>query len=386
MTRRRSVTDIPWVLALGPSEANADERAAVRASLPAIPAARVAVVLATCRRVEVIGFGAPPTPSELTITSGIEAAGRARAFIGRAAVERVLRIAAGLESTVIGEDQVLAQVRAVVASDDAAHLGAVDPRLRRLLETAIGVGRRARATRPLVERSLAEATIVVAGAGPIGAAAARAAAGHGARVVVASRDLGRARRVAAPIGATVRTLDDVAADLDGIDALVVALAGPWTALAAAVEPLPTIVDLSAPVAVPPTVVERLGARFADLDALAALADVSTREAASIDAYVAVAESLVEESTDRFLAWLAGRQAVGTLQELRSRVEARRVTEVDRLFRRQPSLDDRDRTLIEQLSQRLVAAVLHEPTRRLREDLDGHAADAARVLFALEPER
>lgn len=96
--------------------------------------------------------------------------------------------------------------------------------------------------------------------------------------------------------------------------------------------------------------------------------------------------LVDEAAASYEAWLAGRQSVATLRALRSRADARRAAELDRLFRCPPDLDERERGLIERLSEQLVAAVLHEPSQRLRNDRDGSSVAAARTLFALDARR
>jgi glutamyl-tRNA reductase len=390
---------VPWVIALGPAETTAVERASVATSLDAIDTIAGALALNTCRRLELFGFGEPPSVEALARATGLDDVLSARVFVGHAAIERVLRLAAGLESSVVGEDQILHQVRSVLGAGSGL---APDPRLRRLIEIAIGVGRRARAGRPpQVERSLADRgiawlearlgplarrTIVVAGAGPIGSAAARGMRRLGTEVVVASRDPRRALDLATEVGGRPTTLVDVVRELHRVDAVVVALAGPWIDLAAAGDPLPWLVDLSAPTAVPAGIVDRLRERFVDLDTLTASDAGGAPDAVALAAFTARAEAHVTEAAGSYEAWLDGRRSVATLRALRSRADARRAAELDRLFRRLPDLDERERGLIERLSQQLVAAVLHEPSQRLRDDRDGSSGAAARTLFALDARR
>jgi glutamyl-tRNA reductase len=182
----------PWVLAVDALQTPVEERARFQAEAEAMLEFHSAwTLLVTCHRVELYGMGpAPRWPAIPTLE-------------GRPAVRRLLRVAAGLESTVPGEDEVLRQVRDALA---AARGGGVDERLARLFEVAIATGRKVRAGRhqegpglaaralswlgdrvPLVGRPL-----LIAGTGQMGTALMRAAADTGAIVTVAGRDRSRA--------------------------------------------------------------------------------------------------------------------------------------------------------------------------------------------------
>lgn len=380
-----------WVRALTAPRVPARVRAAAALTARAHPGD--ALVMSTCRRVEVIGVGEPPSAEALF---GVEVPPEAiTSFDDRAAVTRVLRVSTGLESVVLGEDQILHQLRAALAQRRLA--GPVPAALGRLIEAAIRTGREARRAAPRREHSLAERALAVladrfgglagrrlliAGAGPIGQAAARRAVALGARVTIASRDRSRAAGIAAGLGASATSLDAAVADIGSTDALLVALAGAWPSLEAASTPLPFVVDLSDPVVVPEALIARLGSRFVDLDRLASeqpadrLAEATYRDRA---------DSIVDLATSEYLDWARGRQSIGVLRRLRGTVEARRRRELDRLFRRLPELDQRERDLIARLSAQLVASVLHEPSVRLRADGDGRGARAAMHLFGLADE-
>ena len=155
------------------------------------------ISLLTCHRAELYGIGDRPVlgaPTELS---------------GRAAIRHLLRVAAGLESAIVGEDEVLHQVRQALR--DAREAGLPDYRLGRLFDGAIATGRRARAAHPRATISLADraaqwlgervpfrgSEILIVGSGRVGAAATRAVVGMGARVAVASRSAERAQRLAA---------------------------------------------------------------------------------------------------------------------------------------------------------------------------------------------
>jgi glutamyl-tRNA reductase len=321
------------------------------------------VLLATCHRVELYGWGGP-RPTGLPITRA-----------GEDAARHLFRVAAGLESAAAGEDQVLHQVRqALIASDD------VDPGLRRLFEDAIATGRRVRAMQPapahgleepavgwLAERTqLSSGFVLVAGAGTLGKALIRTLRERGATVVAASRS--RRPEAELDLAAAARLAPRA-------KAIAVALGGPWHDLTP-VDPstLPPIVDLSAPAAVPEPVRAALGDRSLGID------DITAEPAAG--AWRAAAEELVEEGLQGHRAWLGGRGSAGLVRALRERAEARRQDRVDRYLRGRTDLDAGDAERVQLLTRRIVGDLLHEPLAALRSDPDGTRAEAARWLFDL----
>ena len=321
------------------------------------------VLLATCHRVELYGWGAAP-PTGLPVNR-----------TGEDAARHLFRVAAGLESAAPGEDQVLHQVRqALVASSD------VDPALRRLFEDAIATGRRVRSTLAAPARGLEEPAaawlaertqlstgfVLVAGAGTLGRALTRTLREHHATVVVASRS----RRPDAELDlATAARLAPRA------NAIAVALGGPWHDLIEEnPSTLPHIVDLSVPSAVPAPVRAALGDRLLGID------EVSAEPAAA--AWRAAAEGMVEEGLEAHRAWLGGRGSAGLVQALRDRAEARRQDRVARYLRGRSDLAAGDAESVQLLTRRIVGDLLHEPLAALRSDPDGTRADEARRLFGL----
>jgi glutamyl-tRNA reductase len=88
-----------------------------------------------------------------------------------------------------------------------------------------------------------------------------------------------------------------------------------------------------------------------------------------------------EAEAAFANWVRARTSVPAIRALSALAEERRAEELDRLFRR-VDLEEHDRELVEQMSHRLVAGLLHAPLATLREDANGDADRAARVLFSL----
>lgn len=389
----------PWALIARAGALDADERAAFEAALPASAGAPLAdrLLLATCQRVEWYGRGPAPELADL-----VRHWPALVVRTGDAAVEHVLRLAAGLDSAIVGEDQVLHQLRAALRA--ARERGPLHPEIGRLFETAIAVGRRARSrsgsTRTIEALALERLgltaavpagrapRVLVVGAGAIGEQVARAAHAAGHEVAVASRNLAHARALATRIDAApgggpsrepVAALDlaGAAALAPTVDGVVVALAGPWQ-LAVPHGAFPPVVDLSAPAAIGPAVRAALEPRWTGIDELMAAA--RTADAPGDAVFAARAEMLVRAAAADHRRWHAGRASVPELRRLAARAERRRAADVAALQRRLPGLGPEQRALIDQFSEQLVARLLHEPLARLRVDEDGSIAEASRRVF------
>ncbi len=356
----------PWALTVRAGELDVSARSQLATELSElVEFHRHWALLATCHRVELYGFGPSPTHIEMTMLEGEEA------------VRHLFRVAAGLESAVVGETEVLGQVRDALAT---VRAGETDERVARLFECAIAVGRAAR-TRPLAggaglaERAvdwLAARTelqgrpVLVVGTGQMGGALAAAASAMGGLVTVASR---RPAHAAMDLAAAAEAVPSMAA-------VAVALRGEWLQLSArAVEGLPPVADLSAPPAVPTAIQQALGPNFLGID------DLWQRSSAD-SSWVGGAEAAVAEGAADYMGWLSGRSSVPLLVALRERGESRRQARVNRLLRRLPELDDRGRELVVAMSRQLMTDLLHEPVSALRSDADGSHAEAARRLFNL----
>jgi glutamyl-tRNA reductase len=259
------------------------------------------VLLKTCHRVEAYGLGKPPDISaDLEPRTGV------------ASVRHLLRVASGLESAVVGEDEVLHQVREANRLAHAA--GRPDTRLHRLFETAVAAGRDARAGRTasgagLPDRaiewlgqrsSLSGRPVLVAGAGRMGSALAHAAARAGARIAVASRDAARARRLARVHGGEGGDLAWGVAFAGGSAGVAIALCGEWRELAGLTRPWPSMADISAPSAVPAAVRDRLKGGFLGVD------DLFHDRRPPPRGFIAEAERIVATKTAEYMEWLERR--------------------------------------------------------------------------------
>lgn len=362
-------------------------REAYADALAALPPDPRWIAVHTCHRVEVfVAQGDGPLPELPPLPDGAEHLADADA------VRHLVSVACGLESVVFGEDQILHQVRTCLAERHAS--APLDPVLDRLFQAALRAGRRAHTWFDGSPRSLADVAldriertagplggrcILVAGVGRMGRLAAFAAQRRGARVVVTNRTAERAAALAGELGglAVPMGVDGV---LPPIDGAIVALAGPWivgSADAAALAREAEVVDLSSPPSVGPALRASLGDRFTSVDDLVVAPELDPR-----DRLRRRLEKLVSEAGREYCAWLRTRDSAPVIQALTDGAETVRRSEVEWLLHRLPELDDDERAVVEQMSHRLVAAILHQPLSALHADEAGALERAARDLFGV----
>jgi glutamyl-tRNA reductase len=383
-----------------------DEREAfARASMRVAHDPR-AILLRTCHRVELyyVDSASPDLPA--LIPPHLPVGGERRE--GLAAARHLLTVAAGLDSVVVGEDQILHQLREclgdrhvpgaaqcpVDVGSSAPGAIALDPVIERLFQAALHLGRESRSWREGPPRSLGDSAtdvvsasigpligkrVLVVGAGRMARLAAQSAARQGARVVVANRSAERAAALAWEVGGEPAVFGDDA-PLPDVDAVIPAISARWPLSAAAEAALVggamPVVDLSSPPALEPSLRSALGARYTSVDDIARSPQdqipqrLRNRLGRAID-----------EAELQFAAWVQARASVPAIQALSEHAETRRAEELERLFRRL-DLEDHERELVEQMSRRLVAGLLHAPIASLRDDASGELDRAARALFSL----
>ncbi|HET7026564.1 MAG TPA: hypothetical protein VFI28_02610 [Candidatus Limnocylindrales bacterium] len=344
------------------------------------------VIVETCHRIELVGSAA--LVSDVVRQRSIDLV----PLDDDATVRHVVRLAVGLDSAVVGEDQVLHQLRSAVRTARAE--GPLDPSLDHLLDLALRAGRRARTWLPARRPNLADAAldalgpasvgtgraILVVGGGPIGRLAVGAAQVRGTTVAIASRTTATAERIATGTGATAVAFDPGSELLARVSAVVVALAGPWQltseSVAALIRSGAPVVDLSSPAAIVPSLATRLGSRLTSIDDLA-------RDTATLpDGLAARLEELVERTVAEFVAWRSAATERSLARALADRADTARSLELAELWRRMPGLDADARAEIERMAAGLANRLLRDPLERLGEDADGQHRRAARELFRL----
>lgn len=374
------------------------------------------VVLSTCYRVELYALLAEGVDDArnalidaLADAHGIETpvlVDHLYLHSGYDVARHLARVAAGLDSLVLGEAEILGQVRDAFDSARPAS----GPALTLLFRSAITAGRRARSetsigTNPgtassmaisLVQGALGDLTgrrALVVGAGQIGGQTLKALADRGiTKLAVANRTPERAAQVAAPLGASQYGLDDLVTALSWADFAVTATGSETPVVdvelvRAAVEERPqrtlVIVDLAVPADVARDVADVDGVSLFDVDDLRAGLDDAfagrVREVPRV-------EAIVEEEVAAFERHYRELEVEPLVAELRLRAEAIREREVERALGRLGEVDAETAQQLERLSRSLVTKLLHEPTVRLRERAGDGAADefaaAVRELFGL----
>ena len=346
-------------------------------------------VLETCHRVEAyVTTAAGATRLAETLPAG------GRVLSGELAVHHAMAVAVGRDSVVVGEDQILHQLR--VAVDAARVAGSLTPSLERLFMLALQAGRRARSWRQGPTRSLADVAlaaierqagsvrgrpVLIVGAGTMGRIAARTAIAAGAAVAVTSRSVDAAAALAAAVNVRTEAFDPGPRG-GNFAAVIVALRGPWPIAPATIDALAetgvVLADLSVPAAVPVELMAALGDRVITADALARGAADSPAGDAATDRLDALAARTAAE----YLGWLERQPGRAAAQALVERADLERSRELAALWRRLPELGPDARLVIEEMTRHYAERLLREPLERLGRDADGRDERAVWDIFAL----
>ena len=375
-----------------------------------------ALVLSTCNRVEVyvdvdkFHAGVAQTSELLARAAGLgldDLTPHLYVHYEDRAVAHLFAVACGLDSMVVGESQILGQVRSAMRLSQEA--GTAGRTLGALAQQALRVGKRARtetgidrAGRSLVTAAVEEAvdvlgalserTAVVVGAGAMSSLTATVLRQHAvADLVIANRTLSHAERLAGTVGGSALPLAGLPDALAAADQVVSCTGAVGhvvsTELVAAAmrsragRPL-VVLDLALPRDVEPGVRDLDGVTVVDLEHLA-VALASSEHAADVEATAGI----VADEVETFTSWQRGTSVAPTVVALRGMADAVVRAELDRLTARLPELAPRARAEIELTVQRVVDKVLHAPTVRVKQlagEPGGHSyADALRRLFDLD---
>lgn len=379
------------------------------------------VLVSTCMRTEIYAVaerfhGAIGDVSEyLSESSGTPAevvSEHLYCFYEEGAVNHLFQVASGLDSAVLGEGEVLGQVR--TAWERAREEGAAGPAISALFRHAVEVGKRARsetaisrgitsvsqAAVALVEQrlgSLSGRSVLVIGAGDMGEGMAATLAGRRggdrpSHVVVVNRTWDKALSLAERIEGSAAPMEDLPSALEGADVVLTSTDSPSMVLgreelARVMARRPDrellVVDVAVPRDVDPGAADLDGVTLLDMEDLSAFAESSMddrrREAVSVAA-------IVSEEVERYLGASSARVAAPLVAALRDRAEEIRRGELERQRARLGELDDRQWQAVEALSRGILGKILHEPTVRLKEAAGSprgeRLGEALRTLFDL----
>ncbi|WP_411277963.1 glutamyl-tRNA reductase [Gaiella sp.] len=409
VSHRQAPVELRERVAVGPSDA--------AALAGALANGCEAVVLSTCNRTELyLASDDATSPLEERATTSLLALapGDAHALApllyrlsDDSAALHLFRVAAGLDSLVPGEGEILGQVR------DAFDGGSTGPLLDRLFRQALHAGRRARvetaigenpSSVPAAAAALAQQvfgdlgghTVLLIGAGKMSELTARNLRSRGGTIgAVANRTVEHGVELAALVGLTAVSLADVPSLLATADVVITSTSAPGFVvdMAAAEAPLRArrgrpilFVDLAVPRDVDPTLSTIDGCFVYDIDDLEAVVETSLAGRRSEAVH---AEQLVAVEAERFREWQASLAVVPAIASLRAHAEEIRSGELAKAEGRLGRLSESERKLVESVTSQIVAKLLHLPTVRMKEAAAGADgviyADVVRHLFGLGEE-
>jgi glutamyl-tRNA reductase len=381
------------------------------------PEVHEAVAISTCNRTEIYLAAADPVDAESLALSALarqagirptELLGNLYSMRGTDAVHHLFSVAAGLDSMILGENEIQGQVRR--AYELALVEGTTGPITNRLFRDALGAGKKARSETgisrsrvsvssiavELAEHVLGELesrSVLVIGAGENGEMTARALANRGVSTIfVANRRYDRAIGLAARFGGEAVRFDDLPELLVQADIVVSCTSSPHQIvgreeLALVLEeraerPL-LLMDIAVPRDIDPAVRGLPGITLYDMDDLqhAVARNMSGREAEA-----AKAGQLIEQEVERFTRWFGSLEVVPTIAALRERADEIVAQVLRENDERWESISSDDRRRVELMARAVVSRLLHEPTLRLKETEGDRAyvyVDTLRELFGLD---
>ena len=376
------------------------------------PGVAEGVILSTCNRTEVYAsLGSPENPVVerfLAERCGLDPDGlRSHLYrhLDRAAVAHLFRVASGTDSMAIGEYQILAQVKqALTCAQTQDSARAV---LGQLFQTALAVGKRARAETDIgsgafsiagyavalarqIFESLAQKRVLVLGAGEMAEATARSLVSAGATsVFVANRTFERAEALARELGGEAVRFDDLESSLSGADIVIASTAAPHAVVhrelvaramrARRHAPL-FLIDIAVPRDIEPAVGRLDNVYLYDIDDLQG---VVAADAASRQREVEKVEAIVQQEADRFMRWFRSLAVAPTIRALQEKLEGIRRRELELALARLSGLSEQDREALERLTKSIVDKTLHSPAIQLRGGAeDGERIDQAAILRRL----
>lgn len=372
-----------------------------------------AAAMTTCNRIELYGVSDDPGTAlkhaRRLLSEAYPALDPATTYghRDRDAVRHVFRVAASLDSMVVGEPQILGQVKA--AFEGAQRAGSVGMLLGRCFTRAFAVAKRVRSETGIAEGTVSVSSIATSlarkifgeldgrkvlllGAGEMGEAAAKALSGSGAHVVVVNRSPAKAERLAEACGGRAAAYEQLASELVRADVVITSTSSPTYVLthelmrdvakARRGRPL-FLIDIAVPRDVDPRVGGLESVFLYDVDDLQRVAEENLKQRAKA---AEAAERIVEIEVEEFEAWRRSLALTPTIIALREHFQQVAEAELQRSLGKL-ELSDAERKALERMTKSTVNKLLHAPLAALKKGARGpHGAaliDATRTLFDLE---
>jgi len=329
-------------------------------------------------------------------------------LLGTQAIEHLFRVCTGLDSMLIGEAEILGQVKDAYVH--AQRAGSVGTGMHKLFREALHAGKAARTQTRIGEEfvsvasaavdlakqhlgKLTDKTVLVIGAGKMGRTAVKRLRAEGTKhLYITSRSMPGVREIIADVGAgqpleltgltQALSASDIVVTSTGASHFIVTAENVARAMHGRTHRPLFIVDIAVPRDVDPAVAHIDGVVLVDIDGLKNVVEsnLETRREA-----IPLVEEIIAEYVVRFGQWYQSRIAVPVIASLTQRAEAIRLAEVERLFARCPALSERERMLITGMSLTVISKLLHNAVTKIRDKAVSDHAEAlshARMLDEL----
>jgi glutamyl-tRNA reductase len=365
-----------------------------------------AMILQTCNRVEV--YAASEDAAILKKFSIAEGMPSMEHRCGDEALIHLLRLACGLDSMIIGEDQILGQLKSAYLLSEkngamgsvlsTAVLKSVDAGRRARLETrinkgSVSIGSAAVELAEALVGDLKDKAILVVGAGEMGTLVANGLAEKNLKgIYVANRTFEQAQKLASSLGGVAVRLDDICNYIASADILICATAAPHVIItkrmveACIHNRRLVIIDITNPRNVEESVSQVPGVLLHNIDSLRKVNEANLERR---KAEVTQVERIIVEELAYMKKAYSRQRADHVIGDLYLHADSLRLVELDRAVNRMAShgsLNDVQRSILSEFSRSLTSKILSVPTRRLRmaaESGDDEYLRTARVLFELE---
>jgi glutamyl-tRNA reductase len=316
---------------------------------------------------------------------------------GNDAIEHLFRVSTGLDSMLIGDAEVLGQVKD--AYRQARRARSLGKTLHRVFNEALGAGKAARSKTVIGNESVSIATaaiamakvhvgdlhgksVLVIGAGKMGKTAAKRLKIEGAEeILIANRTHERARELvsdlgigqAVELGSLVDALKvaDVVITSTGASHFVLTPGNVAEAMLARPERPLFVIDVAVPRDVDPEVARIPGVALVDIDRMGETVDVTLEHRR---AAIPLVETIIADHLSIFDVWYRSRAAIPVISSLSQKAESIRSAEVERVLGRCPGLSERERILIAGMSLTIVSRLLHSVITKIRDDASAEAAE------------
>jgi glutamyl-tRNA reductase len=384
------------------------------AAVKELPGVKECYLLSTCNRVELLLVTDPQSGVEQRVVdylfAGSIAKDEAERYLyrlsGHHAVHHLFLVAASLDSMVVGEAQILGQLKE--AYRHAARNGGTGPLLNKLLHKAFSVAKRVRTETAIgssavsisyaavqlakkIFGNLRGRKVLLIGAGEMAELAAEHLVGQGVgEVVVANRTLARAVTLARRFSGRAVSMEELVAQLQYVDIVISSTGSPDIILrrdnvksvmrARMNSPL-FFIDIAVPRDLDPELITLDNVYLYDIDDLTSVVEINKTER---DKEAVKAGRIVEEETLKFMNWYAGVAVTPTIQALKHKLDDIAHQELARTLAKMPDLEEAQRRQLARMTEAMVTKILHEPLMYLKgESCAGRDRSDAKITLVRE---